>query len=159
MPENLIFAIARGVGTSTPLNSVHPIQINTRDGIHILPAGIKPSDKKHLNDIVLHDGISALTDSYEYGVSAVVKQEAAFREYDIHRTLKSKAYVSRNGKKLAERMVKQRDQESLIKLIRFDILSRASLNHIYDIIPDDMPEAKAYILNEINGKKKVGFSL
>ena len=101
----------------------------------------------------------ALTDSYEYGASAIVKQETAFREYDIHRTPKSKAYVSRNGKKLAERMVKQKDQESLIKLIRFGILSRASLNHIYDIISDDMPEAKAYILNDTNGKKKTGFLL
>ena len=159
IPENLIFAIARGVSANTSLSSICPIQINVQNEIYILPAGIKPSDKKYLNDIVSHDGIMALTDSYEYGASTIVKQETAFREYDIHRTPKSKAYVSRNGKKLAERMVKQKDQESLIKLIRFGILSRASLNHIYDIISDDMPEAKAYILNDTNGKKKTGFSL
>ena len=159
IPENLIFAIAMGVSANTSLSSICPIQINVQNEIYILPAGIKPSDKKYLNDIVSHDGIMVLTDSYEYGASAVIKQEAAFYEYDIHRTPKSKAYVSRNGKKLAERMVKQKDQESIIKLIRFGILSRASLNHIYDIIPDDMPEAKAYILNDTNGKKKVRFSL
>lgn len=159
IPDNVILAIARVIHSGTIVYDKYPLQIDTPDGRYILPAGIKDSASNLLNDMVMCNGLVALTDSYEYGISPIVKQNAAFLEYDLHRTSKSKTYVARNGKRLAERMVKRKNQDDLVRLIHFGILSNATLNYIYNIIPDDMTEAKAYALNAINGTKKTRFSL
>lgn len=159
MPSNIVLAIARVVKKDVIVHDTHPLQIDLPDETYILPAGIKDADRTLLCDMVMRNGLVALTDSYEYGISPIVKQDAAFLEYDIHKTSKSRNYVARNGKKIAGRMVKIKDQDGLIKLIRFGILSNAALSYIYDIIPDSMTEAKAYALNAINDTKKTGFSL
>lgn len=67
-------------------------------------------------------------------------------------------YVARNGKCLADYLLKNKEEKDLVSLLQSGVLSQDTLNYIYDKIPDNMTIARAYAL-ENTGHRNTGFSL
>lgn len=158
LPYNLIFAIS-AIGENN--NMEEPTVVETKSGIFFVPHIMRKKDvysidkKQESGDDKFLDYLS------DYTTNVGTRRLHAFYESRNHQWEYKKDYVARSGKFLADYFVSKKQEENLSALLNSGILSKNTVKYIYGIIPDDMPNAKAYALNlmEKVGYRKTGFSL
>ena len=108
-------------------------------------------------------GPDAMLSSYKYALTWDVKIDIAFAIYEEHKTAKTAQYLAKNAKKIAKKAVETSDSEMLTKLLGYGILSKKTVEFIYNLISDDKEEMvilKAYALEKMQGRaNKNSFSL
>lgn len=85
------------------------------------------------------------------------KRLFAFHEYEVSPQEETKKYLKRAGKNLAETFIEGEEEENLVKLMRYDILSINVLKQMQEVLNETDCEkftvAKAYLLSKIGQTK------
>lgn len=159
-PEGMVGAI---VTTSPVYNDISILQVKTPDSLYFLPPAMTKANISRLEDDICLSGPDAMLSSYKYALTWDVKIDIAFAIYEEHKTAKTAQYLAKNAKKIAKKAVGTSDSEMLTKLLGYGILSKKTVEFIYNLISDDKEEMvtlKAYALEKMQGRaNKNSFSL
>ena len=159
-PEGMVGAI---VTTSPVYNDISILQVKTPDSLYFLPPAMTKANISRLEDDICLSGPDAMLSSYKYALTWDVKIDIAFAIYEEHKTAKTAQYLAKNAKKIAKKAVETSDSEMLTKLLGYGILSKKTVEFIYNLISDDKEEMvtlKAYALEKMQGRaNKNNFSL
>lgn len=159
-PEGMVGAI---VTTSPVYNDISILQVKTPDSLYFLPPAMTKANISRLEDDICLSGPDAMLSSYKYALTWDVKIDIAFATYEEHKTAKTAQYLAKNAKKIAKKAVETSDSEMLTKLLGYGILSKKTVEFIYNLISDDKEEMvtlKAYALEKMQGRaNKNNFSL
>lgn len=159
-PKGMVGAI---VTTSPVYNDISILQVKTPDGLYFLPPAMTKANISRLEDDICLSGPDAMLSSYKYALTWDVKIDIAFAIYEEHKTAKTAQYLAKNAKKIANKAVETSDSEMLTKLLGYGILSKKTVEFIYNLISDDKEEMvtlKAYALEKMQGRtNKNNFSL
>ena len=81
-------------------------------------------------------------------------------EYSDFNAEESKKYLKKNSKEFALRLIENKDEENLVKLLQTDIVSTHLLKLLLEEAGEMMPTARAYILEMLgNTKTNKSFSI
>ena len=87
------------------------------------------------------------------------KEDLALLEHSDFNAEKAKQYLKKSSKKIALRLIENKDEENLVKLLRIDIASKQLLEMLLEKA-EEMPTARAYILEMLgNTKTNKSFSI
>ena len=96
---------------------------------------------------------------WEYADNIIDKEDLALLEYSDFNTEEAKKYLKKNSKRFVLRLIKNKDEERLVKLLRIDIASKQLLKLMLDKT-EEMPTVQAYILEMLrNTKTNNSFSI
>ena len=96
---------------------------------------------------------------WKYAEGTIDKEDLAILEYYDFNAKETKEYLKRNAKRFALRLIKNKDEERLVKLLRIDIASKQLLKLMLDKT-EEMPTVQAYILEMLrNTKTNKSFSI
>ena len=80
-------------------------------------------------------------------------------EYSDFNVEKAKQYLKKSSKKIALRLIENKDEENLVKLLKIDFVPKQLLEMLLEKA-EEMPTARAYILEMLgNTKTNKSFSI
>lgn len=79
-------------------------------------------------------------------------------EYLRYGAEEEKRYVKKNSKKIALRLIQERNEEQLVKLLKTGLVSKVTLKVLLKELKE-MPVAQAYILDQIGPNIKQTFCI
>ena len=96
---------------------------------------------------------------WEYAGNIIDKEDLALLEYSDFNTEEAKKYLKKNSKRFVLRLIKNKDEERLVKLLKIGIVSKQLLKLMLDET-EEMPTVQAYILEMFgNTKTNKSFSI
>lgn len=96
---------------------------------------------------------------WKYAEDTIDKEDLALLEYSDFNVEKAKQYLKKNSKKIALRLIENKNEENLVKLLKIDIVSKQLLEILLEKA-EEMPTARAYILEMLgNTKTNKSFSI
>lgn len=97
---------------------------------------------------------------WKYAEYPIDKEDLAMLEYSDFNAEESKKYLKKNSKEFALRLIENKDEENLVKLLQTDIVSTHLLKLLLEEAGEMMPTARAYILEMLgNTKTNKSFSI
>ena len=97
---------------------------------------------------------------WKYAEDTIDKEDLAILEYYDFNAKKAKEYLKRNVKRFAMRLIQNKDEERLAKLLKMNIASKQLLKLLLEETGEVMPTARAYILEMLgNTKTNKSFSI
>ena len=97
---------------------------------------------------------------WKYAEDTIDKEDLAMLEYYDFNTKEAKEYLKRNAKIFALRLIQNKDEERLAKLLKMNIASNQLLKLLLEEAGETMPTARAYILEMLgNTKTNKSFSI
>lgn len=97
---------------------------------------------------------------WKYAEDTIDKEDLAMLEYYDFNAKKAKEYLKRNVKRFAMRLIQNKDEERLAKLLKMNIASKQLLKLLLEETGEVMPTARAYILEMLgNTKTNKSFSI
>lgn len=97
---------------------------------------------------------------WKYAEYPIDKEDLAMLEYSDFNAEESKKYLKKNSKEFALRLIENKDEENLVKLLQTDIVSTHLLKLLLEDAGEMMPTARAYILEMLgNTKTNKSFSI
>lgn len=97
---------------------------------------------------------------WKYAEDTIDKEDLAMLEYYDFNAKEAKEYLKRNVKRFAMRLIQNKDEERLAKLLKMNIASKQLLKLLLEETGEVMPTARAYILEMLgNTKTNKSFSI
>lgn len=97
---------------------------------------------------------------WKYAEDTIDKEDLAILEYYDFNAKEAKEYLKRNAKIFAMRLIQNKDEERLAKLLKMNIASKQLLKLLLEETGEVMPTARAYILEMLgNTKTNKSFSI
>lgn len=97
---------------------------------------------------------------WKYAKDTIDKEDLAMLEYYDFNAKEAKEYLKRNAKIFALRLIQNKDEERLAKLLKMNIASKQLLKLLLEEAGEMMPTARAYILEMLgNTKTNKSFSI
>lgn len=97
---------------------------------------------------------------WKYVEDTIDKEDLAILEYYDFNAKEAKEYLKRNAKIFALRLIQNKDEERLAKLLKMNIASNQLLKLLLEEAGETMPTARAYILEMLgNTKTNKSFSI
>ena len=97
---------------------------------------------------------------WKYAEDTIDKEDLAILEYYDVNAKEAKEYLKRNAKIFAMRLIQNKDEERLAKLLKMNIASNQLLKLLLEEAGETMPTARAYILEMLgNTKTNKSFSI
>lgn len=97
---------------------------------------------------------------WKYAEDTIDKEDLAMLEYYDFNAKEAKEYLKRNAKIFALRLIQNKDEERLAKLLKMNIASNQLLKLLLEEAGETMPTARAYILEMLgNTKTNKSFSI
>ena len=97
---------------------------------------------------------------WKYAEDTIDKEDLAILEYYDFNAKEAKEYLKRNAKIFALRLIQNKDEERLAKLLKMNIASNQLLKLLLEEAGETMPTARAYILEMLgNTKTNKSFSI
>ena len=97
---------------------------------------------------------------WKYAEDTIDKEDLAILEYYDFNAKEAKEYLKRNVKRFAMRLMQNKDEERLAKLLKMNIASKQLLKLLLEEAGEMMPTARAYILEMLgNTKTNKSFSI
>ena len=90
---------------------------------------------------------------WKYAEDTIDKEDLAMLEYYDFNTKEAKEYLKRNAKRFALRLIQNKDEERLAKLLKMNIASKQLLKLLLEEAGEMMPTARAYILEMLGNTK------
>ena len=90
---------------------------------------------------------------WKYAEDTIDKEDLAMLEYYDFNTKEAKEYLKRNAKRFALRLIQNKDEERLAKLLKMNIASKQLLELLLEEAGEMMPTARAYILEMLGNTK------
>ena len=90
---------------------------------------------------------------WKYAEYPIDKEDLAMLEYSDFNAEESKKYLKKNSKEFALRLIENKDEENLVKLLQTDIVSTHLLKLLLEEAGEMMPTARAYILEMLGNTK------
>ena len=159
--------ILQGIRRTEKINhfdhTSHIVRLQCGDKYAYLPRYVDISEFADLTKTVT----DFFTDFYEerpelwkYAEDTIDKEDLAILEYYDFNAKKAKEYLKRNVKRFAMRLIQNKDEERLAKLLKMNIASKQLLKLLLEETGEVMPTARAYILEMLgNTKTNKSFSI
>ena len=90
---------------------------------------------------------------WKYAEYPIDKEDLAMLEYSDFNAEESKKYLKKNSKGFALRLIQNKDEERLAKLLKMNIASKQLLKLLLEEAGEMMPTARAYILEMLGNTK------
>lgn len=132
------------------------IKLNISGHKMLLPYCITMTEKLKMNQKVSEHGILAMESFYQYCQCTEQKLIIAFAEYLETKSKAVKKYLKRSGKLFVNLMLKNKDEENLVRFLSLNFMSPKMTREVYDMVMDaeGMDAAKMYMVNIMETKKK-----
>lgn len=159
--------ILQGIRRTEKINhfdhTSHIVRLQCGDKYAYLPRYVDISEFADLTKTVT----DFFTDFYEerpelwkYAEDTIDKEDLAILEYYDFNAKKAKEYLKRNVTRFAMRLIQNKDEERLAKLLKMNIASKQLLKLLLEETGEVMPTARAYILEMLgNTKTNKSFSI
>ena len=155
--------IVQGIRLSGKINHLdhtsHIVRLQCGDKYAYLPRYVNISKFADLTKAVTDfftNFCEVRPEFWKYAEYPIDKEDLALLEYSDFNAEESKKYLKKNSKGFALRLIENKDEESLVKLLKTDIVSKQLLKLLLEEA-GEMPTALAYIL-EILGNTKTNKS-
>ena len=156
--------IVQGIRLSGKINHLdhtsHIVRLQCGDKYAYLPRYVNISKFADLTKAVTDfftNFCEVRPEFWKYAEYPIDKEDLAMLEYSDFNAEESKKYLKKNSKGFALRLIENKDEENLVKLLQTDIVSKHLLKLLLEEAGEMMPTARAYIL-EILGNTKTNKS-
>lgn len=158
--------ILQGIRRTEKINhfdhTSHIVRLQCGDKYAYLPRYVDISEFADLTKTVTDfftDFCEERPELWKYAEDTIDKEDLAILEYYDFNAKETKEYLKRNAKRFALRLIQNKDEERLVKLLRIDIASKQLLKLMLDKT-EEMPTVQAYILEMLrNTKTNKSFSI
>lgn len=159
--------ILQGIRRTERINHVdhtsHIVRLQCEDKYAYLPRYVNISKFADLTKTVTDfftDFCEGRPELWKYADDAIDKEDLAMLEYSDFNAKEAKEYLKRNAKRFALRLIQNKDEERLAKLLKMNIASKQLLKLLLEEAGEMMPTARAYILEMLgNTKTNKSFSI
>ena len=160
--KDIVQGILRLGKANQPNHTSHIVRLQCGDKYAYLPRYINISKLADLTKAVaifFTNSNTGYPGLWEYADNIIDKENLALLEYSDFNTEEAKKYLKKNSKRFVLRLIKNKDEERLVKLLRIDIVSKQLLKLMLDKT-EEMPTVQAYILEMLrNTKTNKSFSI
>ena len=160
--KDIVQGILRLGKANQPNHTSHIVRLQCGDKYAYLPRYINISKLADLTKAVaifFTNSNTGYPGLWEYADNIIDKENLALLEYSDFNTEEAKKYLKKNSKRFVLRLIKNKDEERLVKLLRIDIASKQLLKLMLDKT-EEMPTVQAYILEMLrNTKTNKSFSI
>ena len=160
--KDIVQGILRLGKANQPNHTSHIVRLQCGDKYAYLPRYINISKLADLTKAVaifFTNSNTGYPGLWEYADNIIDKENLALLEYSDFNTEEAKKYLKKNSKRFVLRLIKNKDEERLVKLLRIDIASKQLLKLMLDKT-EEMPTVQAYILEMLrNTKTNNSFSI
>lgn len=158
--------IVQGIRLSGKINHLdhtsHIVRLQCGDKYAYLPRYVNISKFADLTKAVTDfftDFCEVRPEFWKYAEYPIDKEDLALLEYSDFNSEESKKYLKKNSKGFVLRLIENKDEENLVKLLKIDIVSKQLLKLLLEEA-GEMPTARAYILEMLgNTKTNKSFSI
>lgn len=158
--------IVQGIRLSGKINHLdhtsHIVRLQCGDKYAYLPRYVNISKFADLTKAVTDfftDFCEVRPEFWKYAEYPIDKEDLALLEYSDFNSEESKKYLKKNSKGFVLRLIENKDEENLVKLLKIDIVSKQLLKLLLEEA-EEMPTARAYILEMLgNTKTNKSFSI
>ena len=159
--------ILQGIRRTEKINhfdhTSHIVRLQCGDKYAYLPRYVDISEFADLTKTVTDfftDFCEERPELWKYAEDTIDKEDLAILEYYDFNAKKAKEYLKRNVKRFALRLIQNKDEERLAKLLKMNIASNQLLKLLLEEAGETMPTARAYILEMLgNTKTNKSFSI
>ena len=143
-------------------NTSHIVRLQCEDKYAYLPRYVDISKFADLTKTVTDfftDFCEGRPELWKYAEDTIDKEDLAILEYSDFNAKGAKEYLKRNAKRFALRLIQNKDEERLVKLLKMNIAPNQLLKLLLEEA-GKMPTARAYILEMLgNTKTNKSFSV
>ena len=159
--------ILQGIRRTEKINhfdhTSHIVRLQCGDKYAYLPRYVDISEFADLTKTVTDfftDFCEERPELWKYAEDTIDKEDLAILEYYDFNAKKAKEYLKRNVNRFAMRLIQNKDEERLAKLLKMNIASKQLLKLLLEEAGEMMPTARAYILEMLgNTKTNKSFSI
>lgn len=159
--------ILQGIRRTEKINhfdhTSHIVRLQCGDKYAYLPRYVDISKFADLTKTVTDfftDFCEGRPELWKYAEDTIDKEDLAMLEYYDFNAKEAKEYLKRNAKRFALRLIQNKDEERLAKLLKMNIASKQLLKLLLEEAGETMPTARAYILEMLgNTKTNKSFSI
>lgn len=159
--------ILQGIRRTEKINhfdhTSHIVRLQCGDKYAYLPRYVDISKFADLTKTVTDfftDFCEGRPELWKYAEDTIDKEDLAMLEYYDFNAKEAKEYLKRNAKRFALRLIQNKDEERLAKLLKMNIASKQLLKLLLEEAGEMMPTARAYILEMLgNTKTNKSFSI
>ena len=159
--------ILQGIRRTEKINhfdhTSHIVRLQCGDKYAYLPRYVDISKFANLTKTVTDfftDVCEGRPELWKYAEDTIDKEDLAILEYYDFNAKEAKEYLKRNVKRFAMRLMQNKDEERLAKLLKMNIASNQLLKLLLEEAGETMPTARAYILEMLgNTKTNKSFSI
>lgn len=159
--------ILQGIRRTEKINhfdhTSHIVRLQCGDKYAYLPRYVDISKFANLTKTVTDfftDVCEGRPELWKYAEDTIDKEDLAILEYYDFNAKEAKEYLKRNAKIFALRLIQNKDEERLAKLLKMNIASNQLLKLLLEEAGETMPTARAYILEMLgNTKTNKSFSI
>lgn len=159
--------ILQGIRRTEKINhfdhTSHIVRLQCGDKYAYLPRYVDISKFANLTKTVTDfftDFCEERPELWKYAEDTIDKEDLAILEYYDFNAKEAKEYLKRNAKIFALRLIQNKDEERLAKLLKMNIASKQLLKLLLEEAGETMPTARAYILEMLgNTKTNKSFSI
>ena len=161
--EDIVQGIRRPSGKINHLDHTsHIVRLQCGDKYTYLPRYVDISKFADLTKTVTDfftDFCEERPELWKYAENTIDKEDLALLEYSDFNAEKAKQYLKKSSKKIALRLIENKNEENLVKLLKIDIVPKQLLEMLLEKA-EEMPTARAYILEMLgNTKTNKSFSI
>ena len=139
------------------------IEVKCQDKIAYIPRYIKPSMEKKFQESFIwyfNQDLEKTWEFWDYAYLASGRENAAFVEYEAFAGYRAEAYLKKNAKRFAFRLIKEGDEEKTVRFLKLGFLSNASLKELASKANElGQMTVQAYLLELLRGERNHDFSL
>lgn len=159
--------ILQGIRRTEKINhfdhTSHIVRLQCGDKYAYLPRYVDISKFANLTKTVTDfftDVCEGRPELWKYAEDTIDKEDLDILEYYDFNAKEAKEYLKRNAKIFALRLIQNKDEERLAKLLKMNIASNQLLKLLLEEAGETMPTARAYILEMLgNTKTNKSFSI
>lgn len=152
--------ILQGIRRTEKINhfdhTSHIVRLQCGDKYAYLPRYVDISKFANLTKTVTDfftDFCEGRPELWKYAEDTIDKEDLAILEYYDFNAKEAKEYLKRNAKIFALRLIQNKDEERLAKLLKMNIASNQLLKLLLEEAGETMPTARAYILEMLGNTK------
>ena len=152
--------ILQGIRRTEKINhfdhTSHIVRLQCGDKYAYLPRYVDISKFADLTKTVTDfftDFCEGRPELWKYAEDTIDKEDLAILEYYDFNAKEAKEYLKRNAKIFALRLIQNKDEERLAKLLKMNIASNQLLKLLLEEAGETMPTARAYILEMLGNTK------
>ena len=152
--------ILQGIRRTEKINhfdhTSHIVRLQCGDKYAYLPRYVDISKFANLTKTVTDfftDFCEGRPELWKYAEDTIDKEDLAILKYYDFNAKEAKEYLKRNVKRFAMRLMQNKDEERLAKLLKMNIASNQLLKLLLEEAGEMMPTARAYILEMLGNTK------